>query len=187
MAGLPLLTTALESEALRLRDFAERDIPEILIAYEDDPEMHRRLLQERPPSGAQLGRLAETEVADRAAGSRATLTILDPAGDLCLGQVAVHHLDREHARAELSLWVAPQARRRGLGCGALRLADRWLLDGCGIERVQLLVEPGNEPMLRTAARAGFVREGVLHGYMRAGPRRADMAVLSLLSSDPVPA
>jgi RimJ/RimL family protein N-acetyltransferase len=187
MPHLPMLAEPLSSEVVRLRDFAERDIPEILIAYEDDPEMHRRLGQERPPSGAQLGRLAETEIADRGAGSRATLTILDPHIDLCLGQVTVHHLDWEHGRGELSLWVAPEARRRGLGVGALRLAAGWLLGPCRLERVQLMAEPDNEAILRTAARAGFVREGVLHGYLRVRARRADMAVLSRLPSDPVPA
>ena len=187
MARLPLLSEPLQSEIVRLRDGAERDIPEILIAYEDDSALHRRLGQDRPPSGAQLGRRAETEAADRGAGSRATLTIVDPGSDLCLGQVSVHHFDWEHARAELSLWVAPHARGRGLGSGALSLATRWLLGRCGVERVQLLVALDNEPMLHAAARAGFVHEGVLHGYVRARPRRVDVAILSLLPGDPVPA
>lgn len=187
MARLPLLAEPLQTDVVRVRDAAERDIPEILIAFEDDPQMHRRLGQERTPSGAQLGRLVESEHADRAAGSRASLTILGPESDLCLGQVSVHHIDWEHGRAELSVWVAPQARGRGLGSGALALVSRWLLGPCRLERVQVLTEPDNQPMLAAAAHAGFVNEGVLHGYVRAQAGRADMAILSLLPADPVTA
>jgi RimJ/RimL family protein N-acetyltransferase len=183
MGRLPLLAEPLTGQGVRLRDSAERDIPEILIAHEDDPSLHRRLGQARPPSGAQLGRLAETEATDRAAGSRAALTILSPDSDLCLGQVTVHHVDWEHTRADISIWVAPQVRARGLGSGALDLAARWLLGPCGLDRVQLLVEHDNEPMLRAAARTGFVAEGVLHGYVRTRNRRGDVTILSLLPTD----
>lgn len=168
---------------MRVRDAAERDIPDVLIAFEDDPSLHLRLGLERPPTGAQLGRRSESEATDRAAGSRATLTILDRERDLCLGQVAVHGLDWEHGRATLTPWVSPQARGRGLASGALRLVGAWLLGSCGLTRVQVLCEADNQPMLRTAARVGFVNEGILLGYQRLGPRRIDMAVLSLLAAD----
>ena len=49
--------------------------------------------------------------------------------------------------------------------------------------MELLVEPGNEPMLRAAAAAGFVQEGVLRGYVRHGRERLDMVVFSLLPGD----
>lgn len=183
MARLPLLADPLQDERVRLRDAAERDIPEVLIAYEDDREMHLRLGQARPPSGAQLGRLAESENADRAAGSRATLTIVEPPSDLCLGQVTVHDLDWDNGSVELSIWLAPAYRGRGLGARALALASRWLLHPCRFERVQLLCEPGNQALLGAAARAGFVHEGVLRGYWRRRSERIDVAVLSLVRGD----
>ena len=46
-----------------VRPAAERDIPEVLIAYQDDPELHLRMGEERAPSGAELGRLAERAAA----------------------------------------------------------------------------------------------------------------------------
>jgi RimJ/RimL family protein N-acetyltransferase len=187
MVRLPLLAQPLEHERVRLRDAAERDIPEILIAHQDDPELHRRLVQERPPSAAELGRLAESEAAARAAGSRATLTILAPGSDLCLGQVSVGELDAEQERARLWIWVAPQARRGGLGAGALVLASRWLLGPCGLHRLQILCEPENPAMLRAGARAGFQPEGVLHGYLRCGSRRVDVVSLARVAGDPEPA
>jgi len=84
MPPLPLLKEPLDDGVVALRDFAERDIPEILIAYEDDDNLHERMGLQRPPSGAQLGRRAETEAADRLAGAYATLTVLE-AGPRFLG------------------------------------------------------------------------------------------------------
>ena len=168
---------------MRLRDAADRDIPEVLIAYEDDREMHLRLFEDKPPSGAALGRLSESAYADRAAGCRATLTVLEGDSDLCLGQVSVDHIDAEHARGELQIWIAPGARRRGLGSGALALAGGWLLGPCGLARLQVLVEPDNVAMLRAAARAGFHDEGILRDHVRRRGLRLDVAVLSLVAQD----
>jgi RimJ/RimL family protein N-acetyltransferase len=183
MPRLPHLSQPLDGGSVRVRDAAERDIPEVLIAYEDDPDLHLRLGLERPPSGAQLGRLAESEATDRAAGSRATLTILGADSDLCLGQICVHSLDWDHARATLTPFLAPQARGRGLASGALRLVGAWLLERCGLARVQIVCEADNRAMLRAGARAGFTDEGVLHGYQRLRSRRVDVAMLSLLAAD----
>ncbi len=187
MPPIPELDQPLSDGRVALRDAAERDIPEVLIAHEDDPEMYARLGLLQPPSGAELGRQMEQSHAERAAGQRARLTILERGSDDCRGRVLVHNVEWESARAELGLWVAPQLRGRGLGPAALRLAAGWLFETCGLQRVQALTEPDNGPMLRAAAGAGFVNEGVLRGYHRARDGRRDMAMLSLLPSDLQPA
>jgi RimJ/RimL family protein N-acetyltransferase len=185
MPALPALAQPLSDGRLRLRDAAERDIPEILIAFEDDPEMHLRLALARPPSGAELGRQAEAEASDRAAGWRAALTIVAPPSDVCLGQVRVESVEWDHSRADISVWVAPQARRRGLATGALDLVAQWLLGACGLARVQGICEPDNQPLLAAADRAGFACEGILHAYLRRRSRRIDVAMLSRLAADPL--
>jgi ribosomal-protein-alanine N-acetyltransferase len=183
MAPIPRLTEPLGGARVILRDSAERDIPETLIAYQDDPALHLRMGEERPPSGAELGRWAESEATERAAGLRAALTVLEPGSDVCVGQIYVQNLDWDHQRAELGLWLAPAARGRGLASEALRLAGAWLLGACGLRRLQILTEPDNEPMLHAALAAGFVREGVLRGYLRERGTRVDVVILSLLPGD----
>jgi RimJ/RimL family protein N-acetyltransferase len=116
-----------------LRPSAERDIPEILIAYQDDREMHQALGERRPPSGAALGRRAEAAEEDRRSGRGLTLTILAPASDLCCGEVRVANVDWERGTAELQVWVARQFRRRGLGRHAHALAQRWLGERCQLD------------------------------------------------------
>ena len=183
MSSFPHLSEPLTDEHVALRDYLERDIPEILIAYQDDPWLHLLTGEDRPPSGAELGSRAERESAGRAAGERANLTVIEPGSDTCLGQVGVSDADWDNGRAQLAIWLAPQVRRQGLGRGALRLAGEWLLGACRLARVELLAEPDNGALIAAAAGAGFAREGLLRGYERKRGKRVDMIVMSLISAD----
>jgi ribosomal-protein-alanine N-acetyltransferase len=183
MRSFPLLAEPLTDGDVAVRDYAERDIPEILIAHQDDPRMHLLTGEDRPPSGAELGRAAERESAERGIGESATLTILEAGADTCRGQIRVHPVDWEQARAEVCIWLAPQVRGRGMGRAALRLAGAWLLGRCGLARVELLAEPDNEPMVRAAQAAGFVREGVLREYLRKRGKGVDVVIMSLIPGD----
>ena len=183
MRSLPLLAEPLTDGQVVLRDYAERDIPEILIAHQDDPRMHLFTGEDRPPSGAELGRAAEREALDRANGERATLTIVEPGEDTCRGQVRVYPVDWDQSRAGVGIWLAPQVRGRGFGRRALRLAGEWLLGPCGLARVELFTEPDNAPMIRAAQDAGFVPEGVLREYVRRRGKGVDVAVMSLVPAD----
>jgi ribosomal-protein-alanine N-acetyltransferase len=183
MPSIPDLIQPLDDEQVQVRFAAERDIPEILIAHQDDPELHVRLGVERPPSGAELGRRMEQSAAERVAGASVWFTILKSGAQDCCGQIDVHEIDWDHARAELDLWMAPAVRGRGLGRRALGLAAAWLLTACGLERVGILTEPDNQAMTAAASGAGFVSEGVLRGYLRERGQRVDCAVLSLIKSD----
>jgi RimJ/RimL family protein N-acetyltransferase len=181
--SFPDLSEPLTDGAVSLRLAAERDIPEVLIAYQDDRTLHLRLGIERPPSGADLGQRSEGAERDRAAGERIGFTVLEPDSDVCRGQVYTSSVNWHHRRAELGMWLAPQIRGRGLAPRALALASRWLLERAGLERVQVLTEPENEPMLRTAAAAGYQREGTLRAYTLERGTRVDCVMLSLLASD----
>jgi ribosomal-protein-alanine N-acetyltransferase len=183
VVAFPDLEQPLSGERVALRFGAERDIPEILIAHQDDPGLYARIGDSRPPSGAELGRAAEHAAAERAAVSGAQLTIVELGHDGCRGQITVNHVERETARAGLRVWVAPHVRGRGYAREALRLAGRWLFDSCGLLRVEILTETDNEPMQHAASAAGFVREGVLRSYWRDPRGRLDAVSFSLLPSD----
>jgi RimJ/RimL family protein N-acetyltransferase len=182
--AIPELTQPLSDGRVTLRLGAERDIPEVLIAHQDDPDLHVRLGMDGPPTGAQLGRTMEEAPARRSAGERVTLTILEPGSDVWRGWLVVHSIDWEHLRAELGIELAPQARGRGLARAALRLAARWVFDVWGFERVEMLTLPDNAPMLRAAEGAGFVTEGLLRSRSVERGRRVDDIMLSLLAGDP---
>jgi RimJ/RimL family protein N-acetyltransferase len=183
MASFPDLTEPLRGERVALRFVTERDIPETLIAHQDDPRLHVQLGLDRPPSGAELGRRAEEAAAQRAAGVRAVMAILTPGSEECRGEIEVHGVDWEQGRASLGIWVAPRCRGRGLARDALELTAGWLFSANGLSRLQLLTDPENAPMLRAARAAGFVEEGVLRSYGRERGRRVDLTVLSLTPAD----
>ena len=183
MPRLPAPTDPLIDQRAVLRLSAERDIPEILIAYQDDPQLHVQLGEQRPPSGAELGRREELAGTERAAGTRLTLTITDPSSDVCRGQVYVREVDWDNDRAELGIWLAPQARGGGMAAPALGMAADWLLANTVLLGIEVTTPPEHTPMIRAARAAGFVEEGVLRGYMRVGRRRVDAVILSLLPAD----
>ncbi len=171
---------------MALRFSGERDIPEILIAHQDDPHLHVNLGRDRPPSGAELGREFEAAASERAAGVRVRLAIIEPPADDCRGEVFVYGIDWAERRASAGIWVAPDARGRGLARRALRLAAQWAFAAWGLERLALLTDPDNRAMLNAASSAGFTLEGVLRSYSRDGGRRRDFASLSLLPGDSLP-
>jgi RimJ/RimL family protein N-acetyltransferase len=183
MPGFPALVEPLSDGVVVLRGYAERDIPEILIAYQDDPVLHLRIGETRPPSGAELGRRAERLESERRSGTQMRLTIAAPKSDICRGQVSVHGVDWDHARAELGIWLAPQVRGKGLASRSLRVATEWLLGRCELARVQILTEPNNEAMIGAARAAGFQYEGVLRGYTLDRGDRVDNAVLGRVRED----
>jgi RimJ/RimL family protein N-acetyltransferase len=183
MPSFPTLDAPLSGERVALRFEAERDIPEVLIAHQEDPALFIRLGLDRPPSGAELGRRIEAADARRADGSGVRFTIVESGDDTCRGQIDVHRVDWDHLRAEAGIWVVPGHRGRGLGSAALRVLAHWLFDRCGLQRLELLTEPDNARMIGAARRAGFVEEGVLRAYVRERGARLDVTVLSLLPAD----
>jgi [ribosomal protein S5]-alanine N-acetyltransferase len=183
MSSFPALAAPLTDGLLAVRDYVERDIPEILIAYQDDPRLHLLTGEDRPPSGAELGNRAEREPAARAAGEQATFSIVEPGADTCQGQVRVGGVDWDNARAQLAIWLAPQARGRGLGRRALRLVGGWVLGTCSMARLELLAQPDNAALIGAAAAAGFIREGLMRGYERKRGTRVDVVIMSLIPAD----
>jgi RimJ/RimL family protein N-acetyltransferase len=183
MPAFPALEEPLHDDRVALRYGAERDIPEVLIAHDNDPGLYLALGRERPPTGAELGSRAERDPAERAAGTGVRFTLVEPDSDEFLGELGVHHVDWENRRAGVGIWLIAGARGRGFGTRALRLAGEWLLLTCGFERVEALTDPGNEAMIDSARAAGFQLEGVLRSYQLDRGRRVDVTVLSLVRAD----
>ena len=119
---------------------------------------------------------------DQPNGQRAGFAIVDASGEF-LGMAALVRLDSDAREAEAGYIVAPAARGRGIAVRALRMLTDWSLQELGLERVELRIEVENEPSIRVAERAGFVREGVLRSVHFKQGQRADIAVYSRLATE----
>lgn len=183
MPAIPFLSEPLIGFRAAVRDYAERDIPEILIAHQDDQALAARLGLDRPPSGADLGRWAEEEATQRTLGYLARFTVVVPGADFCAGGVEVDEIDWEHARAELRVWIAPGRRGRGMATDALGLIAPWLIASCGFARVQVIADAGDPAILGAAQGAGFALEGVGRQYFVRDGIRRDGAFLAMTAQD----
>lgn len=114
------------------------------------------------------------------AGQGGALTIA-PHQQAAVGAVFLERRDTDSG--DIGYWVLHQHRGHGYARRGLRLAAQWALQSLGWARVQLWIEPDNEPSLRVAEAAGLIREGVLRSYGVIDGRRCDAVFFSLLPSD----
>ena len=107
----------------------------------------------------------------------------DADADRGVGSIGLWLRDIDLGRASVGYWVVPSARgRRAAGFAVASLAA-WVFDQLAIPRLELHVEPWNVASIRTAERAGFVREGLLRSWQGVGDERRDVYVYSLLPTD----
>ncbi len=136
MPLIPEPPERISDELIELRPIAGWDIPEVLIAHQDDCELYRRLGMSRPPTGAVLGTEVERADALRRAGEALKLSIVEPGANTCRGRVDVV-FDWSHGGATVRVWVAPQLRGRGYEQRAAELTCDWLRDSAGLRELQV--------------------------------------------------
>lgn len=116
-------------------------------------------------SAAAAARWLRGDAARRAAGACLDLAV-GPAtgGDEVLGEVGLRNIDRARRRAEISWWVAADARGRGVAAAAARLLAGWALSAQGdLDQVWARIDATNTASARVAATAGLVELGPAAG------------------------
>ena len=107
--------------------------------------------------------------------AQAALSAWDPAaeGQFSIGILhsrqllgAVGLMPDRPGSAELAYWVRPGQRGRGIAAQAVRATTPWAHRSLGIPRIWLEINPGNEPSLRVARRAGYRFEQRLPRHCR---------------------
>lgn len=115
-----------------------------------------------------------------------SFVVADAVTDDGVGSVGLWLRDADQGRASVGYWVVARARRRGAAGQALRAVCRWAFADLGFPRLELYVEPWNLASMRTAERAGFVKEGLLRSWQPTGRSRCDVYLYSLLPGDAEP-
>lgn len=86
------------------------------------------------------------------------------AGGSVLGEVGLRNIDLERRRAEISWWLAPEHRGRGIAAAAARVLADWALSPAGgLDQVWARIVPANAASARVAAAAGLAELGPAGG------------------------
>jgi RimJ/RimL family protein N-acetyltransferase len=119
----------------------------------------------------------------RAAGAELSLAIEDRADGTFCGMASLLRADWPNATVEVGYWVAPPARGRGAAARAARLLAHHALRELGFARVRCEVDVENAASMRSAERAGFLREGTARSAIAAKGRRWTLALYALIAED----
>lgn len=163
-----------------LRAWRDTDVP-ALTAMMDEPEIARWTRAPSPYEERHALEWMATHSTMMRRRAELPLAIADAQSDELIGSMGLRFPDE--GRGEFGYVVATGARRRGVATRALRLYSQWAFDELGVERLEVLVQPGNVASLAVAERVGFRREGVLRSHTKAHGRRVDMVVLGLLPGE----
>ena len=172
------------SADVELRPLAEEHLPGVAAMLGDPHVMRFTRVPVPVPDGFERTWLESYEEGRRA-DTREAFAALDADGEF-LGMALAPHVDVEAREAELGYLVAPGARGRGVATAILRRLTRWAFDERGIVRAYLLIDVENAASEKVAARAGYVREGVMRSIYLKGETRVDCGLWSRLDSDPEP-
>jgi ribosomal-protein-alanine N-acetyltransferase len=100
-----------------------------------------------------------------------------------VGQVGLRTIMLSEASAQLSYWVLPTARGKGIAVRAVRTLTSWAFDTLRMNRLFLVHSVGNPASCRVAHKAAFGLEGVLRGYLRHADGWHDVHMHARLRTD----
>src|SRR4051794_5672167 len=147
------------SGELTLRPWIPDDVEQLVSAYKD-PGIRQWNLR-RLDSSEEARSLIRTwrQGWNRStAASWAVVRTDNP--DKVLGQAGFRSLYWVDGMAEVSYWVVPGQRRRGLASRSTRLLADWAIGGIGLHRLELVHSTKNPASCQVALNAGFDVEGV---------------------------
>jgi len=180
--GLSRPEPALADDTIRLDPLAEALAPEFQWVLDGDRDTDRfTLIPSQPDRKFVVTWLGRYERGWEN-GSCAGFAIRDAAAGAVIGFAAFVQLDLERQQGEIGYVVDAAARGRGAAGRAVGLLTRWGFDVLELERIELHIDPANEPSARVAKRCGYRREGTLRStYFKEG-RRSDVDIWARLAS-----
>lgn len=180
--GTPTFPT-LQTPRLLLREIVPTDAP-ALYAVHGDPDAMRWFGSDPVPDLAAAAKLVDLFAGWRALPNPGTRWGLQPRGQHELvGSCGLFAWNRAWRKCTLGYELNASARGQGLMHEALQACLAWGFEHMQLNRVEALVHPENAASLRSVARLGFVREGLLRQAGYWGGQYHDMCSYALLRAD----
>lgn len=179
------VSQTLTDGVVTLRPWETGDAPAIFAAIEES----RAALQQWLPGAGGVTHIDEvrsyiaatTEL--RNSGASYDYVIVDARSGDVLGGCGLTQINRNHRFCNLYYWVRTSRARQGIARRAIQLAARFGLEGVGLTRVEIVVQPENIASLRAAEKAGARREGVLRNRLTIHDQARDAVMFSLIPAD----
>jgi RimJ/RimL family protein N-acetyltransferase len=171
----------LRSEIVHLRRWSYDDLPCIEAAGKD-PAIPQGTTVPARYSEAEGRAFIERQWNRQTSEQGLSLAIADVETNQAQGLVWLG-LGPERGHCRLGYWLIPDARGKGFGTEAIRLASRWVLSDTEVHRLTAEVVPDNAASLAVLRRCGFAEEGRLRSWLWIGNKAVDVILFSLLRAD----
>src|SRR5215216_876093 len=133
MRSIPLPDPALADGDIRLRPWRRRDVAAVTAACQD-PEIPRWTVVPHNYTERHARDFISGTAGDLSAGRELAMAVVDT-DDRVLGALGMANFDWTDMKGEIGYWMAPEARRRGVGARATRMLAEWAVRTLGLERV----------------------------------------------------
>jgi RimJ/RimL family protein N-acetyltransferase len=111
--------------------------------------------------------------------------LFDPDGVEVVGGAGLHPRSGPGS-LEIGYWIRPERLRRGLATNAAAALTRVAFSSCGVERVEIHVDPANTASLGVPEKLAFHREATLRRRLESAPAsapRRDVVVFTLFDDE----
>lgn len=152
----------------------------VLVSAFADPEIQRWHFR-RLDSIAEADEWITATHAGWESEAAATWAIADRERDAVLGRVTLYFRDLRSGIAEVSYWVLPEARGRGVAGRAVAAVSEWALGPARFHRIELEHSLHNPASCRVAGKADFTAEGVRRSALRHADGWHDMHLHSRIA------
>lgn len=116
---------------------------------------------------------------------RLALTIIDKSHNKIIGSTSIGNISARDKRAEIGwTWIAKDYQGKGFNATVKYLLIKYLLEECGLERVELKTDVLNIPARKAMIKIGLVEEGILRSHTQMlNNRRRDTIYYSVLKGE----
>ena len=111
-------------------------------------------------------------------GKGFSFAVVDNTEGYCVGFTGLWVRELHDGRAQIGYSIAPSFRGRHLASDALHAVTSFAWTLPELHRTELYIEPWNAASIRTAERAGYLREGLLRSHQEISRQRRDMLLYS---------
>jgi RimJ/RimL family protein N-acetyltransferase len=172
----------LKGRKVGLRARHEDDIPILQVELYDDVVTHSRA-QASPWRPITPGSKDSLLVVDDKEQRNIPFSVVEMDGGTLVGTASLWGIDNHNRSAHIGLGLLPASRGNGYSTDVVAVLCHYGFVVRGLQRLQIETLADNTPMLRSAERNGFVREGVLRSSAWVMGEFLDEVLLGLLVQD----